>query len=97
MGTEVTQVLQGRFRTIDDPTVLRGYILGVTRLDVPAVCCSILRPQLKRHRTCVEDGLVLAVICSRALVARFGWAEKEVRLVKVNFTFETFEGQDEVT
>ncbi len=70
MGTEVTHVLQGRFRTIDDPTVLRGYILGVTRLDVPAVCCSISRPELKRHRSYVEDGLVLAIIGRCALVDR---------------------------
>ncbi len=69
----------------------------MTRLDVPAVCCSISRPELKRHRSCVEDVLVLAVIGRRALVARLGLAEEEVRRVKVNLTFETFEGLDEAT
>ncbi len=48
MGTEVTQVLQGRFRTNDGP---QGQ---------------------KRHRSFVEDGLVLAVIGRRALVDRLG-------------------------
>ncbi len=73
MGTEITQVLQGRLRTIDGPTVffLRK-ILRVTRLDVPEVCSSISQLELKRRRSCVEDGLVLAVIGRCALVARLG-------------------------
>ncbi len=65
----------------------------VTRLEVPAVCSSISRREWKRHRSCVEDGLVLALIGRCALVAGSGWAEEEVRRVKVDFTFE---GQDEV-
>ncbi len=35
---------------------------------------------------------MLAVIGNRS-----GWAEETVRRVKVNFTFENFEGQDEVS
>ncbi len=72
MGTKVTQVLQGRFRTIDGPTVFLKWILGVTKLDVPEVCSSISQPELRRHRSCVEDGLVLAVIGRCALVDRLG-------------------------
>ncbi len=67
------------------------------RLGVPAVCSSISRPDLKRHRSCVEDGLVLAVIGRCALVARFGADGRRDRRVKVNFTFENSEGQDEVS
>ncbi len=67
----------------------------MTRLDEPEVCSSISQPELRRHRSCVEDGLVLTVIgrCPRSP----GWAEGEFRLVKVNFTFANFEGQDEVS
>ncbi len=72
---------------------LLEFVLKATRLD----CSSISRPELKRHRSCVEDGLVLAVICRCTLVDRFGWAEEEFRRVKVNFSFENFEGQDEIS
>ncbi len=64
MGTEVTQVLQGRFRSNC------FLILRVTRLDVPEVCSRISQPELRRHRSCIEDGLVLAVIGRCALVDR---------------------------
>ncbi len=47
-------------------------ILRVTRLDVPGVWSSISRPKLRRHRSCVEDGLVLAIIGRCALLARLG-------------------------
>ncbi len=90
-------MLQERFRTIDGSTVFLRKILRVTRLDVPAALSIISRPELRRHCSCVEDVLVLAVIGRRALVARLGWAEEEVRRVKVNLTFETFEGLDEAT
>ncbi len=50
-----------------------------------------------RHRSWDEDGLVLAVIGRCALVVQLGWAEEEVGRVKVNFTFENVEGQDEVS
>ncbi len=72
MGTEVTQVLQVRFRTIDGPTFFWRYILRMIRLDVPEVCSSISQPELRRHRSCVEDVLVLAVIGRCALVVRLG-------------------------
>ncbi len=39
---------------------------------------------------------VLAVIGRCALVDRLGWAEEEFRHVKVNFSFEDFEGQNEI-
>ncbi len=70
MGTEVTQALQGRFRTIDGKNVF--LILRVTRLDLPEVCSTISQSELRRHRSYVEDGLVLAVIGTYALVARLG-------------------------
>ncbi len=47
------------------------------------------------NRSFVEDGFVLAVIGRCALVARLGFVGEEVRRVKVNFTFENVEGQDE--
>ncbi len=56
----------------------------------------ISQSELRRHRSCVEDDLVLAVVGRYALVARLGWADEEVSRVKINFTFEHFEGQDEV-
>ncbi len=69
----------------------------VTRLDVPEVCSSISQPELRRHRPCVEDGLVLAVIGRCALVNGSGCVEEEFRRVNVNFTFGNFEGQDKVS
>ncbi len=33
----------------------------MTRLDVPSVCSCISRPEPKRRRSCVEDGLVITV------------------------------------
>ncbi len=66
MGTEIRQVLQEKIRTIDGPTV------RVTVLDVSAACSSISRPESKRHRSCAEDGLVLAVIGRCALIVRLG-------------------------
>ncbi len=97
MGTEITRVLQERFRTIDGSTVFLRKILRVTRLDVPEVCSSNSQPELRRHCSCVEDGFVLAVIGRCALVDRLGWAEEEFRRVKVNLSFENFEGQDEIS
>ncbi len=44
----------------------------MTRLEVPAIYSSISRREPKRHRSCVEDGLVLAVIGRCALVALLG-------------------------
>ncbi len=66
------------------------------KLGVLEVCSSISPHGQKRHRSFVEDGLVLAVIGRRALVDRLGWAEEEFIRVKINFSFENFEGQDEV-
>ncbi len=40
--------------------------------EVPAICSSISRHEQKRHRSCDEDDLVLAVIGRCALVARLG-------------------------
>ncbi len=61
------------------------------------VCSSISPPKQKRHRSFVQDGLVLAVIGRCALVDRLGWAEEEFRRVKINFSFENFEGQDKIS
>ncbi len=61
------------------------------------VCYRISLSGQRRHRFCVEGGLVLAVIGRCALVDRLGRAEEEFRCVKVNFSFENVEGQDEVT
>ncbi len=52
------------------------------RLGVLEVCSSISPPGQKRHRSFVEDGLVLATIGRR---------------VKINLSFENFEGQDEIS
>ncbi len=74
MGTEVTQVLQGRFRTNDGPTVfLKMETEGdKKKLGALEVCSSISPHGQKRHRSFVEDGLVLAVIGRCALVDRLG-------------------------
>ncbi len=53
------------------------------------VCSRISLSGQRRHRSCVEGGLVLAVI-GRC-------AEEEFRRVKFNFSFDNFEGQDEVS
>ncbi len=37
---------------------------------MPATCSNISRLELRRHRSCVEDGLVLAVFSMCALIAR---------------------------
>ncbi len=55
-------MLQERFWTID----------SVTRLEVLAICSSISLHELRRYRSCVEDGLVLAVIGRFAHVALLG-------------------------
>ncbi len=58
MGTEVTQVLLGRFRTK----------ARVPRQDVLEICSSISPHGQKRHRSFIEDDLVLAVVGTRVLV-----------------------------
>ncbi len=55
-------MLQERL-TIDGPTVF---------LKIETEGDSIALHELKRHRSCVEDGLVIAVIGRCALVARLG-------------------------
>ncbi len=67
------------------------------RLVVLEVCSSISPPGQKRHRSFVEDGLVLALIGRCALVDRLGVGEEEFRRVKVNLTFENLEGQGEIS
>ncbi len=44
--------------------------MRVTGQDVPATCSNISRTELRRHRSCVEDGLVLAVFSRCVLIAR---------------------------
>ncbi len=66
----------------------------VTRLDVPEVFSRISQTEVRRHHSCVEDGLVLAVIGRCALLARFGVGGGRSQ---VNFTFKNFEGHDEVS
>ncbi len=68
MGTEIKQVLQKIFRTIDGQTEIKR----VARLDVPAVCSSFSQTEPKCYRSCVKEGLILAVIERCALVARLG-------------------------
>ncbi len=48
------------------------------RLDVPALCSSISRLELKGHHSLVEGGLFLAVTGMCALIARLGWARKKL-------------------
>ncbi len=64
---------------------------------MPEVCSKISQSELRRHRSCVEDGLVLAVIGKCALLVRIGWTQEEIKRIKVTFTFGNFEGQDEVS
>ncbi len=70
--------------------------MRVTIVEVPTICSSVSRHDPKRHRSFVEDGLVLAVIGRCALLVRIGWAQEEVRLIKVTFTLGNFEGMYEV-
>ncbi len=72
MGIKVTQVLQGRFRTIDGPTVFLKIDTEGDKTRCAGSLCRISQPELRRHRSCVEDGLVLAVIGRGALVDRLG-------------------------
>ncbi len=72
MGTEIAQVLQESFRNIDCPTVCLKIDTEGDQTDAPAVCASISRPELKRHRSRGEDGLALAVFRRCALIARPG-------------------------
>ncbi len=65
----------------------------MSKLGVLEVCSSISPHRQKRHRSFVEGGLVLAVIGTRALVDRLGGGGG----VKINFSFENFEGQDEIS
>ncbi len=67
------------------------------KLGVLGVCSSISPHGQKRHRSFVEEGLILAVIGRRALVDRLGVGEEEFRRVKINFSFENVEGQDEIS
>ncbi len=62
-----------------------------------AICFDISRHAQKLHRFCVEDGLALTVIGRCALVDRLGAGGGRIQTGKVNFTFDNFEGQDEVS
>ncbi len=53
------------------------------------VCSRISLSGQRRHRSFIKDGLVLAVI-GRC-------AEEEFRRVKINLSFENFEGRDEIS
>ncbi len=64
---------------------------GDKTIGVPAICSGISRPEPKSHSSCVADGLTLAVI-GRCALCSFDRGGR----VKVYFTFESFEGQDEV-
>ncbi len=67
------------------------------KLVVLEVCSSISPHGQKRQRSFVEDGLVLAVIGRRALVGRLGVGGGRIQPGKINFSFENFEGQDEIS
>ncbi len=58
-------------------------------------CFRIILSGQRRHRAFVEDGLVLAVIGRCALVDRLRVGE--FRRVKINFSFDNFEVQDEIS
>ncbi len=58
---------------------------------------NLLQHEQTMRHSCVDDGLVLPVNCRYALLVRLGWAEEEINQALVFFTFENFEGQDEVS
>ncbi len=58
------------------------------------VFSSISLSGQRRHRSFVEDGLVLVVIGRCALVDRLGVGGGRIQ---INFSFENFEGQDEIS
>ncbi len=59
-----------RFRAIDGTTIFLRQTLRVTSLEAPAICPNISRHAQKMHRSCVENGLILAVLCRCALLAQ---------------------------
>ncbi len=72
MGTEVTQVLQGRFRTNDGPTVFLKVDTEGDKTKCAGSLFQYFMIRTERHRSCVEDGLVLAVMGRCALVVQLG-------------------------
>ncbi len=50
---------------------------------MPEVCSIISHPELRRHRSCVEGGLVLAVIGRCALIVWLGVGGGRIQRVEV--------------
>ncbi len=65
------------------------------RLGVLEVCFSISPPGQKRHAPSSKTAWSLHYSVGMPSYTGSGWAEEEFRRVKVNFTFENFDGQDE--
>ncbi len=72
-GTEITQVLQGRFWTIEGPTV---FLKTGTEGDITRGAGNLFQ---EIHRFVVEGGSVLAVICGCVLSARLGVGRGRIR------------------
>ncbi len=66
------RIYTGAAGKISDHWFFLRKTLRVTRLEVPAIYSSISRHEQKTHRSCAEDGLVLAEIGRCALVDRLG-------------------------
>ncbi len=61
------------------------------------VCSRISLSGHRRHRSFVEDGLVLAVSVGVPSLTGSRWAEEEFRWVKIDFSFEDFEISSEAS
>ncbi len=70
---------------------ISGMGIGVPKLGKMEFCFKLSLSGQRMHRSCVEGGLVLAVIGRCGLVDRLGWAEEELRRVKFNY-YGNFEG-----
>ncbi len=73
--TEISHVLQEWFRTIVSATACLRHTMRVTCLEAPVMCSSISRHTQGKDSSFVDDGLVIAIICRRALFARRGVGE----------------------
>ncbi len=69
----------------------------MTRLQTPAICSSISRHEQKGTGPASKTALSLQQSADVPSLPGWGWAEDEIRRVKVNLIFENFEGQDDVS
>ncbi len=65
------------------------------KLEAPAICSSISQHAQKMHRFFIEDSPVFEFSVGTPSRPNLGCSEEEIRLTKVNYTFENLEGKVE--